>query len=242
MNRARGFTLIELLVVIAIIAILAAVMFPALMMARANGQISKCIAHERQLLGSLLMYTQDWGGRLPSKCFLTYSSSPGSPITGPYIPYVKNTNILICQKSGSYGYNRLLQGTLGGRPWMPAFSDRSDLQNNIDFIGRQLDSIRNQRRVMAMICVLPPLSNPGDPINPGGSTAPPQGYEWEPHDLGGEYAGRMCNRHRGGTTYAFLDGHCCWLKPTGVKDGFPIATYGIDYDGNGTYGDVSFMR
>ena len=95
---------------------------------------------------------------------------------------------------------------------------------------------------MAFMCVLPPSSIVGDPANPGGPGAPPQGYEWEPHDLGGEYAARMANRHRGGTVYGFLDGHACWLQPTGVKDGWPVATYGIDYDGNGTWGDAGFMR
>ena len=236
MNRARGFTLIELLVVIAIIAILAAVMFPALMMARANGQITKCIAHERQLLGSLLMYTQDYSGRLPDHGFLSYSADAGGPTRGPFVPYVRNVDILICQKEGSYGYNRALCGTLGGQAWIPGdFNGHVDVRKNIDFIGRQLDSIPNHRRVMAIICCVPDSI-----VNPSG---PPRGFEWEPHDIGGEYAvRRMQSRHRGGTTYAFLDGHCCWLRPTGVKDGFPITTYGIDYDGNGTYGDVSFMR
>jgi len=241
MSRMRGFTLVELLVVIAIVAILAAILFPAMIIARANGQTTKCLAHQRQLIGSLLMYTQDWGGRLPGSCFLSYSSGTGHAINGPFMPYVKNTSILICQKAGSYGYNRLLEGTLGGRPWMPGFADRSDLKNNIDFIGRQLDSIPDQRRVMTIICALPGENSPGDPLYDPNS-GPPQGYEWEPHDLGAEYAGRMCNRHRGGTTYGFLDGHTRWLTPTGIKDGFPIATYGIDYDGNGTWGDVSFMR
>lgn len=240
MRRKSGFTLIELLVVIAIIAILAAIMFPAMIMARANGQMAKCLAHQRQLLGALHAYTQDYGGRLPHRCFLTYTIV-NRRLDGPYLPYVKNTEILICQKAGSYGYNRLLQGTLGGKPWMPGFGDRADLKNNIDFIGRQLDSIPDQRRVMAILCVLPPSSIVGDPANPGGSSAPPQGYEWEPHDLGGEYANRMANRHKGGTTYGFLDGHAEFRKPSGLKDDFPVATYGIDYDGDGRWGRAGFM-
>lgn len=244
MNRNTGFSLIELLVVIALIAILAAILFPAMMVARASGQTTRCLAHERELLGSLHMYTQDWGGRLPNSCYLTYSRTSRG-LVGPYLPYVKNTQILICQKLGSYGYNRLLTGRLGWKmPYMPGFgSDTADLKDNIDSAGRQLDSIPDQRRVMAIICVLPASSIAEDPANPNHVIVdPPRGHEWEPHDLGGEYAVRMANRHRGGTTYGFLDGHSRWLSPTGIKEGFPVATYGIDYDGNGTWGTANYMR
>ena len=80
--------------------ILAAILFPAVIIARADGQIAKCLAHQRQLVGSLLMYTQDYSGRLPNCCYTRYTATPGHPLTGPYIPYVKSTEILRCQKNG----------------------------------------------------------------------------------------------------------------------------------------------
>ena len=64
-NRAkRGFTLVELLVVIAIIAILAAMLLPALAMGKAKGRLAQCINNERQLSLAWQMYAQDANDRL----------------------------------------------------------------------------------------------------------------------------------------------------------------------------------
>lgn len=67
-----SFTLIELLVVIAIIAILAAILLPALNSARQRGLAADCISRLKQVGTAIMMYSDNYDGFLPG----AYNSGP----------------------------------------------------------------------------------------------------------------------------------------------------------------------
>jgi prepilin-type N-terminal cleavage/methylation domain-containing protein/prepilin-type processing-associated H-X9-DG protein len=95
------FTLIELLVVIAIIAILAAMLLPALNRARDTARTAKCINNQKQIASAVFMYTGTFDDYFPTNT--NGFDAAGKAISGDsYVKKMEEAKIIEVGFSGSW--------------------------------------------------------------------------------------------------------------------------------------------
>jgi prepilin-type N-terminal cleavage/methylation domain-containing protein/prepilin-type processing-associated H-X9-DG protein len=119
--NSAAFTLVELLVVIAIIAILAALLLPAVAKSKAQGKSVACLSNLRQLGVALQLYVQDHDNKLP----VIFDAPVGAPPTNllrmdlVLSNDLGNVRVLLCpsdkndlfgQTGTSYAWNTLING------------------------------------------------------------------------------------------------------------------------------------
>jgi len=145
---SRGFTLVELLVVVAIIAILMAILLPAVRTAREKAKLAVCWNNLDQLGNVFHLWANEHDEGWPnmSSIFTNGGSLAGDPKEGLFYPYHKNVGIYDCpsslmppgQDAYSYSYPvRLLPW--GDKPRPTTFFGFKDHARQVILLEENLD-------------------------------------------------------------------------------------------------------
>jgi prepilin-type N-terminal cleavage/methylation domain-containing protein len=251
MKKRRALTLIELLVVIAIIALLLAILMPALRAVKDQAKKTVCMAHVKQLVMTVRMYITDHDGKThdsPNQGLWDNEWQHPSVVKqyGPndsmaywgiaYIGYAKNKKIFRCPAT-----QRVDDWPEWGAPWgyqsQPYFRYCSYGLNDYITDKRIDHAFKKHSEVIAFQDHIEQLlDDNGDMfhIRPGDSVNLPQ---WRPSSQGGNgfvdsyWTGKQwhdtvqeCFRHRGVSITSWLDGHASEIKETTGED-VPIRWY-----------------
>jgi len=222
----QGFTLIELLVVIAIISVLAAILFPVFARARENARRASCQSNMKQIALGIIMYSQDYDGKLLYYSAIPKESSP-SPLTG-VIPYIKSEQIFRCPSANLATPNTITSDDVPANATEYGFPAAAGTSPTTIIMGSTAVTLIDSIPQPTLQCLL------AETVKASGTYGGKRGFDrFRANDITdtglvgimpgfGTVAGTTSTRHFDGNNFAFVDGHVKWLKKETIE--MPHAT------------------